>query len=143
VYSRDCVVLAVAGGRAFSQKAAYNIYVRHRQTRGDHLLLNITGLDWGDDQDAEGNVRHIARHKVSVGEVTEVMTSAPVFVRAETEGDNPYFVAVGYTTSGRLLEVWGIYYESPQKAGWWRTVTAMTARPKQRALWNKERGGGR
>ena len=104
-------------------------------------MLNITGLDWDDDQDAEGNVRHIARHKVSVGEVIEVMTSAPVFVRAGTEGDNPYFFAVGYTTSGRLLEVWGIYYESPPKAGWWRTV--MTARPKQRALWNKERGGGR
>ena len=106
-------------------------------------MLHITGLDWDDDQDAEGNVRHIARHKGSVGEVTEVMTSAPVFVRVETEGDNPYFVAIGHTASGRLLEVWGIYYESPPKAGWWRTVTAMKARPAQRALWNKERGGGR
>ena len=84
----------------FLGTSAYNGYVRHRQTRGDWLSLNITGLDWDDDQDAEGNVRHIARHKVSVGEVTEVMTSAPVLVRVETEGDNPYFVAIGHTASG-------------------------------------------
>lgn len=126
--------------RAFSRDAVYNGYVRHRQTRGEYLLLNITGLDWDDDQDAGGNVRHIARHKVSVGEVTEVVTSGPVFVRVETEGDNPYFVAIRHTASGRLLEVWGI---SPPKAGWRQTVTAMKARPAQRALWNKERGGER
>lgn len=102
-------------------------------------MLHITSLDWDDDQDDEGNVRHIARHKVSVGEVAEVMTSAPVFVRVETEGDNPYFVAIGHTASGRFLEIWGIYYESH----WWRTVTALDARPNQRALWNQERGGGR
>ena len=106
-------------------------------------MLNITSLDLDDDQDDEGNVRHIARHKVIVAEVAEVMTSAPVFVRVETEGDNPYFVAIGHTASGRFLEIWGIYYESPPKAGWWRTVTALDARSDQRALWNQERGGGR
>ncbi len=111
--------------------------------QGEYLLPNITGLDWDDDQDAEGNVRHLARHQVSVGEVAEVMTSAPVFVRVETEGNNPYFVAIGHTASGRLLEIWSIYYESPPKAGWWRTVTALDAGPDQCALWNKERGGGR
>ena len=111
--------------------------------QGEYLLPNITGLDWDDDQDAEGNVRLIALHQVSVGEVAQVMTSAPVFVRVETEGNNPYFVAIGHTASGRLLEIWSIYYESPPKAGWWRTVTALDAGPDQCALWNKERGGGR
>ena len=74
-------------------------------------------------------------------EVTEVLTSAPVFIRAETDGDTPYFLAIGHTASGRLLEVWGIYYESPPKMGWWRTVTALDARSKYHKRWNKERGG--
>lgn len=104
--------------------------------------LLISGLDWDDEDDPDGNVQHIAKHHVTPSEVREVLEGAPVFFPVPEDGPNPVFVAVGMTAAGRLLEVWGIYFEQPPKHGWWHTVTAMDARPHQRALWSRERGGG-
>jgi hypothetical protein len=78
---------------------------------------------------------------VTPDEVRQVLQGAPVFQREATDGPNPVYVAIGPTGRGRLLEVWGIYYESPPKTGWWRTITAMAARRRYEAIWNKQRGG--
>jgi hypothetical protein len=103
--------------------------------------LVIKGLVWDDEEDPDGNVQHLARHHVQQWEVREVLEGGPVFRRTLEDGANPTFVVVGYTAAGRLLEVWGIYFEQPPKTGWWRTITAMDARPAQRELWGNERGG--
>lgn len=104
--------------------------------------MEICGLIWDDEDDPEGNVRHIARHDVQPWEVREVLESAPVFLEVEESfGPNPVFVAIGCTVSGRLLEVWGIHFQNPPREGWWRTVTAMDARPRYRRIYLKERGG--
>ncbi len=95
---------------------------------------------WDEEEDPDGNVKHLARHHVEPWEVREVLEGGPVFRRTLEDGENPTFVVVGYTAAGRLLEVWGIYFE---QTGWWRTITAMDARPAQRELWGNERGGWR
>lgn len=103
--------------------------------------MEVDGLVWDDEEDPEGNVHHIARHGVDVWEVREVLESAPVFLEAEQSlGPNPVFVAIGHTAAGRLLEVWGIHFQNPPLRSWWRTVTAMDARPRFRRIYLKERG---
>lgn len=101
----------------------------------------IHGLVWDDEEDSTGNVCHLVPHPVTPGEVREVLEGAPLFERVPADGANPVFVAVGHTLSGRLLEVWGIYFEQPPKKGWWRTITAMDARPAQRERWARAKGG--
>lgn len=78
----------------------------------------IHGLVWDDEEDSTGNVCHLVPHPVTPGEVREVLEGAPLFERVPADGANPVFVAVGHTLSGRLLEVWGIYFEQPPKKGW-------------------------
>ena len=106
-------------------------------------MIVIKALDWDDPDDPNGNVKHIARHDVTPLEVEEVLQSAPVFHRVEADGQNPYFEVIGPTVAGRLLEIWGIYYQSGPKRAMWRTATALDAREEARKLWNKERGGRR
>lgn len=106
-------------------------------------MIVIKGLDWDDADDPNGNVKHIARHDVTPREVEEVLQSAPVFHRVEADGQNPYFEVIGHTATGRLLEIWGIYYQSEPKGKMWHTATAMDARTEARKMWNKERGGTR
>ena len=107
------------------------------------ILIVIKALDWDDPNDPRGNVKHIARHDVTPQEVEEVLQSAPVFHRVEAEGQNAYFEVIGPTAAGRLLEIWGIYYQSGPKGTMWRTSTALDARKDAQKLWNKERGGRR
>ncbi len=102
-------------------------------------MIVIKALDWDDPDGPNGNVKHIARHDGTPQEVEEVLQSAPVFHRVATEGPNPYFAVIGPTAAGRLLEIWGIYYQSGPKQTMWRTSTALDARK----LWNKARGGRR
>ena len=98
--------------------------------------MKIRGLDWDDDDDPAGNVQHIRLHGVTPSEVAEVLEGAPSFfvVEPRSEGRNPYYVAVGYTAEGRLLEVWGVLYLSPPMENYWHTATAMDARPR----WGRE-----
>lgn len=117
--------------------------VRQSHTPGVLGLPRIVGLDWDDDDDADGNVQHIAKHGVSPEEVREVLESGPVFWPAEPGGPNPFYVAVGVTAQGRLLEVWGIHCQSPPLNNFWHTVTAMEARPANAARYAEERGARR
>lgn len=104
--------------------------------------MELRGLVWDDEDDPEGNIQHIARHRVRPWEVREVLESAPVFREAEESyGPNPVYVAIGFTAAGRLLEVWGIHFRHGPLAGWWRTITAMDARRRYRRIYLDERGG--
>jgi hypothetical protein len=90
----------------------------------------IVGLVWDDEDDPEGNVAHIARHGLTPWEVRQALLRARLFIAtANPEGPNPVYVAVGPTVSGKLLEIWGIHFQAPPLQGFWRTVTALPARP--------------
>lgn len=90
---------------------------------------SIVGLVWDDEDDPDGNVQHIARHGITPWEVRQALRDARVFIESdEVDGPNPVYVAVGPTASGKLLEVWGIHFQSPPMQGFWRTITAVPAR---------------
>lgn len=104
--------------------------------------MQIRGLHWDDDYDPEGNVQHISRHDVVPSEVVEVLEGAPEFFVVEPASDhrNPYYLALGYTVQGRLLEVWGVLYQSPPLDHYWHTATAMDARPRWRREYQRMKG---
>ena len=65
-------------------------------------LLNFTLIIWDPDDDPRGNVRHIARHKVSKEEVEEVL-QYPMDMDKSRSSGNP--VVFGDTGAGRHLIV--------------------------------------
>ena len=104
--------------------------------------MEIRGLTWDAEDDPDGNVQHIQKHGVTQWDVRDVLESAPVFKRARREsGPNPVYVAIGYTSAGRLLEVWGIHFQDPPHESYWRTITAMDARRPYRDAYFREKGG--
>lgn len=107
------------------------------------MEFRIKGLDWDDENDPEGNVQHIAKHGVTPREVSEVLESGPAvfLLEMETEEGSPYYVVVGYTAEGRMLEVYGVLYKAPPVDGFWHTATAMDARRQWRQEYFSFKGG--
>jgi len=82
----------------------------------------------------EWNVAHIARHQVTSEEVEEVCQSNPLV----QQGYHGRTVVVGHTRDGRMLEV--VLDPEPEE-GVYYVVTAHPASRKDRALYQKEKGG--
>jgi uncharacterized protein len=79
------------------------------------------------------NVRHIARHQVTPDEVEEVCHGDPPV----QQGNVDLIVLVGPTTAGRMLE--GVL--DPEADDVYCVVTAHPASRKDRALYQREKGG--
>ena len=93
-----------------------------RQTKsyaqGCAVRGSIVGLVRDDEDDPDDDVQHIARHGITPREVRQALRGALVFIASdEVDGPNPVYVAVGPTASGKLLEVWGIHFQSPPMQG--------------------------
>lgn len=83
----------------------------------------------------------IARHGVAPWEVHQALKTARFIDSEEVWGPNPVYVAVGPTASDKLLEVWGIHFQQPPPEEFWRTITAMPARPFFREQYEQAGGG--
>jgi len=79
------------------------------------------------------NVGHIKRHQVTPEEVEEACHGDPLV----QQGNIGRMVLIGPTTAGRMLEV----VLDPQGEGVYYVVTAHPASRKDRALYQREKGG--
>ncbi len=91
-------------------------------------MLIIRRLVWDD-----WNVPHIARHTVTPQEVEDVCHRAPLV----QQGKQGRLVLVGPTAAGRILDV----VLDPEGHGIYYPVTAFPASRKDRALYEREKGG--
>jgi len=92
-------------------------------------MIFIQRLIWD-----EWNVAHIARHDVVPDEVEEICQSDPLV----QQGHHGRTVVVGATTAGRMLEV--VLDPEPEPDVYY-PVTAHPASRKDRAFYQKEKGG--
>ena len=70
-------------------------------------------FEWDDD-----NVKHLAAHRVTIGEFEQVMNNDPLDVDFDVIDNEPRYRSVGLTDGGRLLSV-----------GWKGKLRAVTAFP--------------
>ena len=90
-------------------------------------------FDWDD-----GNVGHLARHKITPQEAEQVMLHSPVEIDYQFIDGEERFVAVGMTRLGRFLTIiW------TDRGGSIRVVTAFDSTEDDQAVYLSERGFGR
>lgn len=82
-------------------------------------MIDIT-IIWDPDDDPDGNVKHIARHRVTKGEVEEVLRNPRSRTARSRRTGLP--MVFGWTSTGRYLTV--IWQEDPRDP---RTVKPKTA----------------
>jgi hypothetical protein len=92
------------------------------------MSLRTDFLEWDDANDLDGNIAHIARHKVTVNEVQEVCDGSPLILVV----NSTRIALVGKTAAGRLLAVILDLLDQPHH---YRPVTAYTAGSRFRRLY--------
>lgn len=84
--------------------------------------MGFAEVIWDLDDDAEGNVQHIAEHEISKEEVEEVLEN-PDGIETSRSSGRP--IAFGQTSTGRLIAV--VYDEVEEDAVY--PVTAYEVEP--------------
>jgi uncharacterized DUF497 family protein len=64
--------------------------------------MRISQIVWDLDDDADGNVQHIAEHGISIEEVEEVLVAAEEVIASNSSGRPVVF---GETTTGKYIAV--------------------------------------
>ena len=94
------------------------------------LAANEAGFDWDD-----GNLKHLARHKVTVEEAEQVLLHDPVEIDYQVVDGEERFAAVGMTAPGRVLTIiW------TDREGLVRVITAFDSSADDRAVYLSKRG---
>lgn len=92
-----------------------------------------TVLEWDDEEDPHGNLRHCLRHGLDERIVSEVMSIDPVEIRlSNTAAD---FVIAGPDSSGKMWTILLVKSETSSDA--LRLVTGWPSSKKQLQLWEQ------
>jgi uncharacterized DUF497 family protein len=93
--------------------------------------MKIVEFLWPEDR-----VEHIAEHGVEPWEVEEVCDSSPLVLRTKAKGENPAYIVLGQTESGRFLTC--IIIQMPRGKGYPVTARPMTTKERRRySQWRK------
>jgi uncharacterized DUF497 family protein len=86
-------------------------------------------FDWDD-----GNVWHIAHHKITPEEAQQVLMNEPLYLGTQQHQDEERMLEVGVTKAGRCLVILSTWRGDRQ-----RVVTAYDAPPALRSLYMRNR----
>jgi len=86
-------------------------------------------FDWD-----EGNLDHIAQHRVSAEEVEQVIANRPVDIKIQLRGGEERYLQIGETNSGRILFVVSTW-RGPKV----RVVTAFAANQRMRRFYEAQK----
>jgi hypothetical protein len=100
-------------------------------------LWNFEGIDWGPDDDEDGNYAHCAEHGVYPWVVDEVLGGE--WVDVEMEVKRADFAIVGPNAKRNFM--WTLLFDVSWKRGdWLRPVTGWDSRPKEIREWERVMG---
>jgi len=94
--------------------------------------MRIRGFEWDHEDDADGNVAHIAKHGVVPEEVEEALVDDPLVLRT---GDGRY---LGYGTTGDGRPLFVVFVST--SGGIARPLTARAMTDAEKHLYRRKRG---
>jgi hypothetical protein len=104
--------------------------------------FRFEAIDWDDEDDENGNLRHCLRHDVDESVVYQVLREHPVEVKLAVQSAE--FAIVGPDTGNKF---WTLLFDTSWKRGdWLRPVTGWRSKPAEIVEWEAATGtrtGGR
>ena len=94
-------------------------------------------IDWDEEDDEEGNLRHCLRHGVNEGVVDDVLREHPVEIKFSVK--TAEFAIVGPDAGRR--SIWTLLFDRSWKRGdWLRPVTGWRSKPAEIKAWEAATG---